>query len=185
MPPGQKGRKTAPIEVPECMVFRPTMEEFKDFQKYVEYMESQGAHKAGIAKVIPPDEWIPRRSGYQNLEEFNYTIEGPIKQNFNRVGEKGAYQTKGIIQQPISVVVSLTISNIKRFSQIISIVYRITTNWQLLEPTTLPIIRLTMTLSENIGNLSTFVPQFTAATWPIRSPTPIKNPGTFEISRPF
>jgi [histone H3]-trimethyl-L-lysine9/36 demethylase len=34
------------------MTFRPTFEEFKDFNKYVEYMESQGAHEAGLAKVI-------------------------------------------------------------------------------------------------------------------------------------
>ena len=34
------------------MVFMPTMDEFKDFKRYVDYMESCGAHKAGIAKVI-------------------------------------------------------------------------------------------------------------------------------------
>lgn len=39
-------------EVPNIMVFRPSWDEFKDFAKYVEYMESKGAHKAGIAKVI-------------------------------------------------------------------------------------------------------------------------------------
>lgn len=33
------------------MVFRPTWEEFKNFPKYIEYMESKGAHKAGLAKV--------------------------------------------------------------------------------------------------------------------------------------
>lgn len=33
------------------MVFRPTWDEFKNFPKYVEYMESKGAHKAGLAKV--------------------------------------------------------------------------------------------------------------------------------------
>lgn len=38
-------------QVPRIMVFRPTWEEFKDFPKYVAYMESQGAHKAGLAKV--------------------------------------------------------------------------------------------------------------------------------------
>lgn len=37
--------------VPRIMVFRPTWEEFKDFDKYVRYMESEGAHKAGLAKV--------------------------------------------------------------------------------------------------------------------------------------
>jgi jumonji domain-containing protein 2 len=27
------------------------MEEFKDFNRYVAYIESQGAHRAGLAKV--------------------------------------------------------------------------------------------------------------------------------------
>lgn len=38
---------------PSCkvMTFRPTMEEFKDFAKYIAYMESEGAHRAGLAKV--------------------------------------------------------------------------------------------------------------------------------------
>jgi len=33
------------------MVFYPTMEEFRDFYKFVSYMEQQGAHKMGVAKV--------------------------------------------------------------------------------------------------------------------------------------
>ena len=33
------------------MVFRPNYKEFKDFPKYIKYMESQGAHRAGLAKV--------------------------------------------------------------------------------------------------------------------------------------
>lgn len=28
------------------------MEEFKDFNQYLVYMESQGAHRAGLAKVF-------------------------------------------------------------------------------------------------------------------------------------
>jgi len=37
--------------VPQIMVFRPTMDEFKDFPQYIEYIESLGAHRAGLAKV--------------------------------------------------------------------------------------------------------------------------------------
>lgn len=33
------------------MTFYPTAEEFKDFSRYVGYIESKGAHLAGLAKV--------------------------------------------------------------------------------------------------------------------------------------
>lgn len=36
---------------PRIMVFRPTWRQFQNFSAYIEYMESKGAHKAGIAKV--------------------------------------------------------------------------------------------------------------------------------------
>lgn len=39
------------FKMPKLMIFRPTWDEFKDFGKFVDYMESQGAHKAGLAKV--------------------------------------------------------------------------------------------------------------------------------------
>lgn len=58
LPPGSDSPST-PLQSednnknPSCkiMTFRPTMEEFKDFAKYIVYMESQGAHRAGLAKV--------------------------------------------------------------------------------------------------------------------------------------
>jgi len=37
--------------VPKINVFRPTMDEFKDFHRYIDHIEHLGAHKAGIAKV--------------------------------------------------------------------------------------------------------------------------------------
>jgi len=37
--------------VPKIMVFHPTMDEFKDFHRYIDHIEHLGAHKAGIAKV--------------------------------------------------------------------------------------------------------------------------------------
>lgn len=38
---------------PSCkiMTFRPSMDEFREFNKYLAHMESQGAHRAGVAKV--------------------------------------------------------------------------------------------------------------------------------------
>ena len=35
----------------EIMVFRPTLEEMRDFTKYIEHIERLGAHKSGLAKV--------------------------------------------------------------------------------------------------------------------------------------
>jgi hypothetical protein len=40
-------------------VFRPTMEEFEDFEAYVTRLEVWG-EKSGIVKVIPPKEWSVR-----------------------------------------------------------------------------------------------------------------------------
>ncbi|KAK3090508.1 hypothetical protein FSP39_012380 [Pinctada imbricata] len=84
--------------IPKIMVFRPTMEEFKDFTKFVEYMESQGAHKAGVAKVIPPAEWKPRRAGYDDIE---LTIPAPITQVVT--GCQGLYQQFNIQKKGMSV----------------------------------------------------------------------------------
>lgn len=37
-------------------VFKPTMDQFRDFKKFVEKIDKYGM-KSGIVKVIPPQEW--------------------------------------------------------------------------------------------------------------------------------
>lgn len=81
-------------------VFRPTWEEFKDFNKYIQYMESKGAHKAGLAKVIPPPEWVPRKSGY-DLDQLNVTIPSPICQVVT--GKQGLFQQINIQKKSMTV----------------------------------------------------------------------------------
>lgn len=41
----------SPILTPPIMVFTPTWEEFKDFGRYIEFIEKQGSFRAGLAKV--------------------------------------------------------------------------------------------------------------------------------------
>ncbi|KAM9221763.1 lysine-specific demethylase 4D-like [Dugong dugon] len=64
---------------PSCPIttFCPTMEQFKDFNKYVAYMESQGAHRAGLAKVIPPKDWKARQT-YDDINDI--LIATPLQQ---------------------------------------------------------------------------------------------------------
>ncbi|KAL4608226.1 lysine-specific demethylase 4B-like [Arapaima gigas] len=85
---------------PSCkiMTFRPTMEEFRDFAKYITYMESQGAHRAGLAKVIPPKEWKPRQS-YNSLEDM--VIPTPIQQVVT--GQSGLFTQYNIQKKPMTV----------------------------------------------------------------------------------
>ncbi|XP_064626958.1 uncharacterized protein LOC135487294 isoform X2 [Lineus longissimus] len=82
--------------IPKIMTFRPSMEEFSDFVGYIKYMESQGAHKAGIARIIPPKEWIPRKNGYDDVDVM---IPAPISQVVT--GCQGLYQQYNIQKKPM------------------------------------------------------------------------------------
>ncbi|XP_023613061.1 lysine-specific demethylase 4D [Myotis lucifugus] len=64
---------------PNCniMIFYPTKEEFNDFDKYIASIESQGAHRAGLAKIIPPKEWKARQT-YDDVNDM--VIANPLQQ---------------------------------------------------------------------------------------------------------
>ncbi|KAF7379079.1 hypothetical protein HZH66_015313 [Vespula vulgaris] len=102
-----------PRGIPRIQVFRPTYEEFKDFTKYIEYMESKGAHKAGLAKVIPPPEWIPRKSGY-DLNTLDLTIPAPICQVVT--GKQGLYQQINIQKKSMTVKEYSKLANSDRYN---------------------------------------------------------------------
>ncbi|XP_078461680.1 lysine-specific demethylase 4C-like isoform X1 [Lampetra fluviatilis] len=85
---------------PNCkiMTFRPTLEEFRNFPRYVAYIESQGAHRAGLAKVIPPKEWKPRNN-YDNIDDL--VIPAPIQQVVT--GQSGLFTQYNIQKKPMTV----------------------------------------------------------------------------------
>uniref|UniRef100_A0AAR2KB84 [histone H3]-trimethyl-L-lysine(9) demethylase n=1 Tax=Pygocentrus nattereri TaxID=42514 RepID=A0AAR2KB84_PYGNA len=80
------------------MTFRPTMEEFKNFSRYMAYIESQGAHRAGLAKIIPPKEWKPRRS-YDDIDDL--LIPAPIQQVVT--GQSGLFTQYNIQKKAMTV----------------------------------------------------------------------------------
>ncbi|XP_068176147.1 lysine-specific demethylase 4B [Antennarius striatus] len=97
---------------PSCkiMTFFPTMEEFKDFGKYIVYMESQGAHRAGLAKVIPPKGWKPRKS-YDTIEDM--VIPAPIVQVVT--GQSGLFTQYNIQKKSMTVGEYRKLANSKKY----------------------------------------------------------------------
>nr|XP_042102998.1 lysine-specific demethylase 4A isoform X3 [Ovis aries] len=80
------------------MTFYPTMEEFRNFSRYIAYIESQGAHRAGLAKVVPPKEWKPRAS-YDDIDDL--VIPAPIQQLVT--GQSGLFTQYNIQKKAMTV----------------------------------------------------------------------------------
>ncbi|KAM9280414.1 LOW QUALITY PROTEIN: lysine-specific demethylase 4A-like [Cariama cristata] len=80
------------------MTFRPTMEQFRDFSRYIAYVESQGAHRAGLARIVPPKEWKPRRC-YDDIDEL--VIPAPIQQVVT--GQSGLFTQYNIQKKAMTV----------------------------------------------------------------------------------
>uniref|UniRef100_A0A8C5HWV8 [histone H3]-trimethyl-L-lysine(9) demethylase n=1 Tax=Gouania willdenowi TaxID=441366 RepID=A0A8C5HWV8_GOUWI len=80
------------------MTFTPSKAEFEDFSRYIAHMESQGAHRAGMAKVIPPKDWKPRRT-YDNIDDLQ--IPAPIQQVVT--GQSGLFTQYNIQKKPMTV----------------------------------------------------------------------------------
>ena len=100
----KKGRISAPTQYTEVMTFKPTIDEFSNFSKYVAFMESVGAHKAGIAKVIPPKEWVPRKAGY-DVAKMAVQVPAPLKQKITPASYVGSHHVQGITRQPMNIQV--------------------------------------------------------------------------------
>ncbi|XP_068599163.1 lysine-specific demethylase 4A-like [Brachionichthys hirsutus] len=92
------------------MTFTPSKEEFKDFGRYIAYMESQGAHKAGMSKVIPPEGWKPRAT-YDDIDDL--VIPAPMQQVVT--GQSGLFTQYNIQKKPMTVHQFRKTSTIDKF----------------------------------------------------------------------
>uniref|UniRef100_A0A8C2ZQR7 [histone H3]-trimethyl-L-lysine(9) demethylase n=1 Tax=Cyclopterus lumpus TaxID=8103 RepID=A0A8C2ZQR7_CYCLU len=92
------------------MTFYPTPEEFKNFSRYIAYVESQGAHKAGLAKIVPPKEWKPRKS-YDDIDDL--VIPAPIQQVVT--GQSGLFTQYNIQKKSMTVREFRKIANSDKF----------------------------------------------------------------------
>jgi len=92
--------------------YRPTMEEFKNFNLYVKYIESDGGHKGGVCKIIPPKEWKARLSSYDDVD--NFKIPSPITQH--TIGNKGLYSQCNMVSTSMNVGQFRKMCNSARYS---------------------------------------------------------------------
>lgn len=74
-------------------VFKPTIEQFKDFKKFMNKVDSYGM-KSGIIKIIPPQEW---KDTQPKLDEMikQIRVREPIKQDI--MGSNGTYRQVNIL----------------------------------------------------------------------------------------
>ena len=110
-----KYSKSRPAGTPKIMVFNPTMEEMRDFPAYIEYMESQGAHHAGLAKIIPPPEYRPRQIPCDQDEAvLNLVIDSPIQQKFE--GQKGLYHWLNLVKKKLTVRDFMSLCDLPKYA---------------------------------------------------------------------
>ncbi|KAJ5937858.1 hypothetical protein N7454_004200 [Penicillium verhagenii] len=76
-------------------VFKPTMDQFRDFQSYVNKIDKYGM-KAGIVKVIPPKEWIDAQKPLDEQVK-SIRVKNPIMQEFH--GSHGTYTQANMERQ--------------------------------------------------------------------------------------
>uniref|UniRef100_A0A1A7XEP2 [histone H3]-trimethyl-L-lysine(9) demethylase n=1 Tax=Iconisemion striatum TaxID=60296 RepID=A0A1A7XEP2_9TELE len=92
------------------MTFYPTVDEFKNFSRYIAFIESKGAHKAGLAKIVPPKEWKPRGS-YDDIDDL--VIPAPIQQVVT--GQSGLFTQYNIQKRSMTVREFRRIANSDKF----------------------------------------------------------------------
>merc|ERR1712137_709267 len=82
-------------------VFHPTMEEFTSgFSNYITTIQPL-CTEYGLAKIVPPPEWNPRKDGWFESSIRRTVIPAPIYQYVS--GMKGIFQQTNIVDKPMKI----------------------------------------------------------------------------------
>ena len=76
------------------------------FCRYVAHMEAQGAHLAGIAKIVPPSQWQPNdkpKDQRYNPSTMKFKIENPLQQTIKPTPTMGAFESTSQKMPEISI----------------------------------------------------------------------------------
>ena len=73
--------------IPTPPTFHPTLAQLADWEGFVATMEEAGAHRVGIAKLIMPEGWQPRKKGY-NLSNLNLEVDKLLTQKIKPIPTK-------------------------------------------------------------------------------------------------
>lgn len=79
---------------------RPSKGEYFLNFHYLQSKSGQQWNIFAIKQIIPPAEWVPRKSGY-NLDDINVKIKSPILQFVT--GKQGFYQQFNVQKKPMTV----------------------------------------------------------------------------------
>ncbi|WVF66837.1 hypothetical protein IAT40_001579 [Kwoniella sp. CBS 6097] len=97
----------SPEEDPQALrgipVFKPTMEEFEDFEGYAKATTEWGQY-SGIVKIIPPDEWTASVPPITKSSLSSVRIRQPIQQNI--LGHSGLFRIANVVKnknRPLTV----------------------------------------------------------------------------------
>lgn len=91
-------------------VYRPTWEEMKNFSAFIKKIHDEGGNRPGLAKIIPPNGYTPRKAGYGDDKLYDMYITSPIKQEVS--GESGLYQQLNLVEKK-----RMTVRNFKRLAE--------------------------------------------------------------------
>lgn len=81
-----------PLATKGIPVFKPTMEEFEDFEAYMTRVECWGT-RSGIVKIIPPKQWSDALPSVRS-QLANIRIKSPIEQHM--LGRAGVFRQQNI-----------------------------------------------------------------------------------------